>query len=324
MLYEEGTLGHQLVLHQNEYGFEADQVARQYSGPLPSASILIPYYDARATISSVIAHLLQAIAVVRQRGHRWHCEIIVVDDGSERAPLTKCLDVSLQAQVRCETACHQGRGRTRNHALSLATHQVVFFVDADVLLHPSLLHRHLALHAACEQQGKGCISLALLDFQPLAALPRSWFLLRQPYPNDWRVSCIYQEAWYGCERDKRFAGERFQLLTETNQFRAWPMSGFYGPWMLPNMVLGGCFAVSREKALAVGGCSPLFDAYAFEETSLVTKLLASFGEYVIPLTQYFALHLEDTTIGEAHDMKYALFRKAHRRYFEQFLVQKDW
>ena len=113
MLYEEGTLGHQIMLHQNDYGFEANQVARQYPGPFPSASILIPYYDAHRTITSVLEHLLQAIAVVRQVCPRWRCEIIVVDDGSERYPLTTCLDASLMAKIHDETTRHQGRGSTQ-------------------------------------------------------------------------------------------------------------------------------------------------------------------------------------------------------------------
>jgi hypothetical protein len=101
--------------------------------------------------------------------------------------------------------------------------------------------------------------------------------------------------------------------------RCWPEEGWYGPWVLPNMVLGGFFTAEREKMLAVGGCDPLFDSYAFEETSLITKLIAAYHDYVIPLTERYALHVEDEAIGESREMKYALFRQAHQRYFGLFL-----
>ncbi|MBA2678458.1 MAG: glycosyltransferase family 2 protein [Ktedonobacteraceae bacterium] len=320
MHYTAGTLGHEIMMHQNAYGFDADQVVEHYRGPLPSASIVLPFYNARRTIHAVIGHLLQAISVVTSAHPHWRYEIILIDDGSERYPAAICLGDKEKERVCIEVIPHQGRCFARNHALSLARNHIIIFIDADVLLHPSLLLHHLTLQAVCEHQGKGCISFSLFDFHPLSFLPRSSFLVEQPTPNDWRLCCVYQEAWYGCEQDKCFAGRRFQPLADTDMLRKWP-SGLYGPWMLPNMVLGGFFTVAREKALAVGGCDPLFPSYSFEETSLITKVIASFHDYVIPLTRRFALHLEDTTIGETRDMKYALFRKAHQRYFEVFLAQ---
>jgi glycosyltransferase involved in cell wall biosynthesis len=323
MHYEEGTVGHAVITHQNHYGFDADQIARQYSGPFPSASLLIPYYNARKTINRVIAHLLCAISVVTDVYPGWSCEIILVDDGSEQYPLATYLDAHYQKCVRCEAIPHQGRCLTRNHALSLAKNQVILFIDADVLIHPCLLLHHLALHATCARQEKGCISFSLFDFRTLAPSLEIPARFEQQSPNDWRVSCLYQEEWHGCERDKRFAGWHFRPLADTDMLRQWPADGFYGPWMLPNMVLGGFFAVDREKALGVGGCAPLFNAYAFEETSLVTKLIATFHDYVIPLTDSYALHLEDPTIGERSEMKRRLFRDAHLRYFEVFLTQRQ-
>lgn len=322
MHYEKGTVGHAVITHQNNYGFDADQIARQYGGPLPSASILIPYYNAQKTINRVIAHVLCAIAVVTQVCPGWSCEIILVDDGSEQYPLATYLDAHYKKSVRCEAIPHQGRCLTRNHALSLAKNQVILFIDADVLIPPSLVLRHLALHAACARREKGCISFSLFDFRILAPPSEIPSLFEQRSPNDWRTFCIYQEEWHGCERDKRFTGRHFRPLADTNMLRQWPADGFYGPWMLPNMVLGGFFAVDREKALGVGGCAPLFDSYAFEETSLVTKLIAAYHDYAIPLTEYYALHLEDPLIGEKREMKRRLFRDAHRRYFEVFLAQR--
>lgn len=321
MHYREGTLGYQMRIHQNTYGFDADQAAQQYSGPLPSASILLPYYNAGKTINAVVHHLLHAITVVTRTCPDWRYEVILIDDGSEIHPVKQFLTAQQKEHMRIETIAHQGRCFARNYALALARNRVVIFIDADVLISSSLLLRHLSLHAVCEQQKKGCISFALFDFHPLPSLSRSATLFDQPAPNDWRLGCVYQEAWHGCQQDKRFAGTRFQPLADTAMLQQWPEDGFYGPWVLPNMVLGGFFTVNREKALAVGGCDPLFNTYAFEETSLVTRLVACYHEYVIPLIEHFALHIEDDSIGENREMKYRLFRQAHQRYFQEFLVR---
>jgi hypothetical protein len=136
--------------------------------------------------------------------------------------------------------------------------------------------------------------------------------------NDFRKSCVYQPSWIGCEEDKAFIGNKYMILDTTDNLNNWSTFGHLGPWILPNMVLGGLFAVNRKEAVFVNGCSNMFGKYGFEETSLVTKLMARYGSYVIP-DSIFALHLVDKNSILARDEKDLLFQRTHDIYFNKYL-----
>lgn len=55
------------------------------------------------------------------------------------------------------------------------------------------------------------------------------------------------------------------------------------------------------------------------ETSLVTKLIACYSTYVVPIIRSNNLHVEDSKITISKAKKDILFQKAHKKYFENYL-----
>lgn len=105
------------------------------SGPL--VSIIIPCYNAEATIAEAIESALgQTYA---------HKEVIVIDDGSP----DRSLDFikSFGNRIRWETGSNRGACAARNRGVALARGEFVQFLDADDVLHDNKLAVQLPIAA---------------------------------------------------------------------------------------------------------------------------------------------------------------------------------
>ena len=108
----------------------------------PLVSVLIPAYQAEATLGGTISSILtQTYEPV---------EIIVVDDGSTDA--TPHIAQAYGDHIRFESVPNGGTARARNRAFAQATGEFVALCDADDLFTPSYLE---AAMEAWEQAGGG-------------------------------------------------------------------------------------------------------------------------------------------------------------------------
>jgi glycosyltransferase involved in cell wall biosynthesis len=88
-------------------------------------SFLVPVYNGEKTIEMVLNSIL------KQKGHKFLSEIIVIDDGS--TDNTKKI-VSKFKKVRLIIKPHSGIADTRNYGLKCATGDFIAFVDSDIIL----------------------------------------------------------------------------------------------------------------------------------------------------------------------------------------------
>ncbi len=320
--YAAGTLGAALLAHDNDYRLDADLLASGLR-PAPHCTVVVSYYEASRTVLACVDHLLQAVAVLSSAAPAAAVQIVIVDDGSVAAPAATALQRHLTAgQVEIVTSPRNGgRASARNKGLQAAEHPVVLFVDADVLVHPQTLVDHLRIHGALAARRP--ITTSLFRFcddggwPGLAANPRRF----DGEPNDFRLDCRYRPNYIGGERDRAFVGHRFRPLADTHNLRAWPRTGFLGPWTIANMVLGGLFACDRNLARSCEGFDAINGAYGFVETTLVTKLIATASCPVVPLAARFSLHIDDRTVAIPRDQRDELYRAAHSRFFDAYLHQ---
>ena len=311
--FKKGSLGNALIRHDNDYRFDAGtEVCNPRNRP-DDASIILLYHEAHETLPQVVGCLISAIRTIESVHSNWSWELIVVDDGSDSYPAFETIPTAYRGDLRIvRLPTNRGRAFGRNAGLLAGGYSSAVFIDADVLIEdPLALLRQLQLQSFCRQRNIGCVSVGLFDFQESGSKSKAQIL-------DFRIHCIYQGNWIGCDSDRKFVGTEYKVMDTTDNLRRWPTAGFLGPWMLPNMVLGGLFTVDRREAIRVGGCSSLFAEYGFEETSLVTKLVAAAGHYIIPVRRPRATHLE-TGHSTDRDLKDLMFQKYHRVYFESFL-----
>lgn len=107
----------------------------------PFFSVIIPVYNAEATIRSTIASVLAQSET--------DFEIIVVDDGSGDGTLMTLLALTGQdKRLRIVSTPNGGVSRARNYAASLAKGELLAFLDADDQWSPDKLAKHRALHTS--------------------------------------------------------------------------------------------------------------------------------------------------------------------------------
>lgn len=312
--YEADTLGAAVLAHDNDYG---DLTA----GPVesvPAVSIIVPYYEAVATIDRCLRCITEAIAVAEvECGPLWQAQIVVVDDGSPTAPAIEAISEVLSK--RCELislATNMGRAAARNAGLAASRHEIALFCDADVFVPPEAIARHAMIHAGARSIGRSAITAGLMCFT-------DWPDIGNLGTCDFRVDCVYDAAWVGCDDDLRFVGRRFRTLEETMGWRSWPSGGWLGPWTIVNLVLGGLFGVDRALAVEVGGCEALIGAYGFVETTLAAKLVALHEAFVIPVDGPPAVHAYVDGVALSATERDRLFRLAHARFFSEFLRRES-
>lgn len=314
------TLKELIIGHDNDYGFDVSHVLEMFPRKFPSLSVVIPYYEGRY-LELVLRHLYRALEYVRVLQKDWKFEVIVVDDGSKRKAIDCSHGYAYENLIFVTFEKNQGRTATRNAGLNKARFKKVLFMDTDVLVSEDTILSHLKVHAF--KGAKQRITVGFFAFVEEAAALLSLDVVNESFVkerlNDFRLSCVYQPTWIGCEQDKEFIGKKFEIVSETKKFRDWPKSGFFGPWLLPNMVLGGFFVVDRESSLVANGFDTSFQGYGFTETSLPTKLIAGYGHFVVPVARGGCVHIEDKKTNVSREEKDRIFRMKHEYYFNDYL-----
>lgn len=319
-LRSEKSLMELVVSHTNDYGFDIPYILQKPSHHLPGLSVVIPFYEG-AYLALVLRYLYRGLGYIRRIYNDWQFEVIVIDDGSKQKAsnsVTGCSYENLSFIVFEE---NQGRTEARNAGLRKAKFEKVLFLDADVLVSEGLILDHLKVHAfshskkfvtvgffAFIEEEDELLSQSVVDDQDIKSRL-----------NDFRLSCVYQSTWIGCKKDKKFVGKKLEIVSETWGFRNWPKDGYFGPWLLTNMVLGGFFMVDRWDSLSVNGFDASFRGYGFTETSLPTKLIAAYGHYIVPVVENGCIHIEDKKANLARSEKDRAFRIKHEYYFNNYL-----
>lgn len=104
----------------------------------PEISFVIPCFNSADTISNTIKS-------IQQQDSNFHFQIIVVDNNSTDDLLIAIGDLDVQL-ISCET---QGAGAARNRGVTLATGEILVFLDADVTLPIDWLQGLVKLFKEC-------------------------------------------------------------------------------------------------------------------------------------------------------------------------------
>ena len=148
-----------------------------------SVSIIIPCFNAAATIGEAIA---SALAQCGPGG-----EILVVDDGSTDRSLA--IARGFGPGVRVVTGPNRGVSAARNRGIAETAGEWLVFLDADDLLLPETLARRLATAAATDADVIVCDWQDLVESSPLRLTDRSARSIskRSPPTRKWPVRRIF-------------------------------------------------------------------------------------------------------------------------------------
>lgn len=128
--------------------------------PPYSVCVVIPLYNAAATIQSTLESLTQQT--------RLPDNVIVVDDGSSDAGPQIVRDFVAPFRLTLLQQTNQGPGSARNKGIFAAEETHIAFLDADDQWHPQKLEKQLALYADLTLDGH---SVGLIDCYQLSVFP---------------------------------------------------------------------------------------------------------------------------------------------------------
>ena len=110
--------------------------------PTMPVSVIIPYYQTHAATLGMTLATLE-----RQTYPRDMFEVIIVDDGSD-PPLERPIDTTLDVKVVRQERRGFGLARARNNGARAAAHDILLFLDSDMLTEPSWMAAHARWHHA--------------------------------------------------------------------------------------------------------------------------------------------------------------------------------
>jgi hypothetical protein len=317
-----GSLRSRILRHDNDYGFDP----RDEFSTIPplSVSCVVPYYETGDLGITVARQLAGTLAEYRTHHDALVAtQLVIVDDGSVMRPFPSGGVDFGEELVLVGLKENVGRSAARNVGLKQSTDfDVTIFVDSDVLVQHDQVRRIMELYSLDTTSNKKRDVIVANLFttlrHPQSGTELHEALQRAAIQLDWRWTCRYQPSWIGCPGDTHYVGNHYELVSQTDFFRSW--TGMMGPWSLPNMVLGGCFAVPTLQALEVGGFDESFALYGFTETTLVARLVAQ-GIPVIPQLKAAALHVEWNTAHLPQSDRTSRFRSAHAQFYKDFLAE---
>lgn len=234
--------------------------------PTEAVTVVIPYFEAPAALEALLAGL------ERQTYPRELFEAVIVDDGSA-TPLGQPSSPLAVRVIRQEN-CGFGLARARNNGARAAAHDILIFLDGDMIPDTDLLAAHARWHHAVADAVTLGFRAAAPEAIDIAALRRHSGSLRDLYGqrecDAWREPLLVQSADL-CSR------------------HGWPF----------RTMVGANFAVRKAFYLSVGGCDESFVRYGGEDTELAYRAYAQ-GAVLVPARGAMAWHQEAPGADEAH------------------------
>ena len=218
----------------NDWRSVAVEAHRAFVPKLP-LSVVVPCYQARAELALTLA------ALERQSYPRSLFEVVVVDDGS--APPLSAPASPLDVRVVRQRRRGFGLARARNRGVRAALHDIVVFLDGDVLAEAGLLAAHARWHhAVADAVTLGFCAYVSADGVDAAAIRTrrgslAELFAERPHDPPWTERHMARTADLTVGRD--------------DLFRA---------------VVGNNFGVRRAFFEEVGGFDGSFDRYGAEDT----------------------------------------------------------
>ncbi len=245
-------------MRYNDWPAVAARIRRGSAAAAP-LSVVIPCYQAPETLARTLAGL------ERQTWPRRLFEVVIVDDGS-RPPLERPARSPLAIRVLRQEDRGFGLARARNRGARAAAHDVLVFLDQDLIPEAGLLAAHAAWHGA----EAGVLTVGLCARVSVSGIE----------PDDIRRRPgSLREMFAGRPWDPPWTGAHMALTgcwtaRRDDLFRA---------------VTGGNLGISRSLFEEVGGFDESFTGYGGEDTEFGYRV-QNRGALLAPAPEAFAWH----------------------------------
>ena len=246
------------AVHDNDWRQVDLPDAGTFRPTLP-ISVIVPCYEAPEALALTLAGL------EGQSYPRDLVEVVIVDDGS-RTPLSPPASTPLDVKVVRQERRGFGLARARNTGAHVAAHDVLVFLDADVIAEAGLLAAHARWHHVVAD----ALTLGFCAYVSVAGIDAEAIRHRPASLRDLFADRPFDPPW--SERHMARTGD----LTSKHDdlFRA---------------VIGNNFGIGKAFYHEVGGCDESFTRYGGEDTEFGYRVRTR-GGLLVPVREAFAWH----------------------------------
>ncbi len=236
-------------------------------------SIVVPFFNSHTTLQ----YLLQSLYM--QKGIEWEKgEIIIVDDASKKhsheiayEEIKRWKEKLPILFIRNHT--NQGSAITRNIGARLASGDILFFIDSDIVLSETYIWNHLLLHSLHPKLITFSLKKGIEETSPILTMFIHKNSLETPY--DW-------------------TDFRYSIIKSTNYLKQFGNHATYhykgSDITLAHMVVTHNIVLRKKEFEAVGGFHEEFKGWGLEDTFLGARLIEK-GNYVVPVLNSFVYHI---------------------------------
>lgn len=275
---------------------------------IPTVSVVIPSYNSRGSILACLASIEQSSYNLK---HQNRLQVVIVDDGSEDGtwPLLKKTGLALNLILVRQN--NSGQARALNTGISVSEGDIVISCDSDMVLgyyaieYFAAAYRLVpnALFAGFRQD------IAADDARVNKTVIRKNGSHHESFlANDERVHFPVP----GWPDNMCLTSNHFKKLG--NGRRLWMPDN--DAWLLPDMVIGALFSLSRTVYKEVGGYDERLVGWGCTDGYLAAKAIGA-GQYIIPLYAASGLHMHHPIRLNNRQKQY----ESNRKLFFKFIAK---
>jgi len=265
-----------------------------------TVSVVIPAYNVQSSILACLASIEQSSFNIN---HQNRLQVIVVNDGStdDTWKVIKNTDFSLHLTAIRQT--NHGQARALNTGISVAEGDIIISCDSDMVLGYYTIEHFVMRH----QQMPNVLLAGFRSDTPKTDPRVDYNFIRQYgshigsfFANDERI--IFPIP--GWPSNMCLASDHFRGLGQGR--------GLWMPdndaWLLPDLVIGALFSLSRSVYFEVGGYDERLHGWGCTDGYLAAKAIGA-GQYIIPLYVASGLHISHPAHSENKQLEYTRNRK---------------
>ena len=242
--------------------------------PARPVSAIVPCYQAPEALELTLAGL------ERQHWPPGLLEVVLVDDGSE-PPLARPAATSLDLRAVRQERNGFGLARARNAGVRAAAHDILVFLDADVIPETGLIGAHARWHHAVGD----ALTAGFCAYVSATGLDAAAIRSRKGSVAELFAGRAFDPPWL----DRHMTRTADLTSRHPDLFRA---------------VTGGNFGISRALFEAAGGFDESFNRYGGEDTEFAYRTQVR-GGLLVPARDAFGWHQgrwSDGRAGKERDM----------------------
>lgn len=317
------TIKQILSQHNNDYSFLEQEYfnitgislaldplappANTSTGKPLTVTIVIPGWNVKDSILSCLTAIEQSSFNLYYQDR---LQIIFVDDGSTDNTWEIIKKSNLSLHLTAIRINHYGQAQALNTAISIAEGDIIISCDADMVLNYYTIEHFVVRHQLLPNVLLVGFRSDTLKNDPKIKpkfIREHGTFYKPSFTEDERIAFPIS----GWPNNMCLASEHFKRLGKGRGL--WmPDDSLEDPWLLPDMVFGALFSLTKQVYLEIGGYNEFFKGWGCSDSYLAAKAVA-IGQYIVPVYAASGLHISHPFRTENKQLEYAFNRKLFKK-----------